>query len=100
VGNHFYTTDFFQPAFTLPDFQLISIYYFAELKQIPTDKISNRPFDKPHFKPGDQSFRFQPLAELSAETMTLPIDKIIAQKLRNLYDSGNLNTYRFEIDKK
>ena len=100
VGNHFYTTDFFQQAFTLPDFQLLSIYYFAELKKIPYEKISVKAFDKPDFKAGDQTFRFHPISELSADIMTLPIDKIVAEKLRNLYDSGKLDELRFEIDKK
>ncbi len=91
VEEHFYTTDFFQPAFSLPDFQLISIYYFARFKDIPYQKISTKAFDKPDFKAGDQSFRFISLSELTPETMTLPIDKIVVKKLQNLYKESKLS---------
>jgi mutator protein MutT len=99
IGNHFYTTDFFQPALTLPDFQLLSIYYFVDLKTIPTEKISQKPFDKPDFKAGDQTFRFIHVSELSEETPTLPIDKVVARKLKKLYESNNLDELRFSVDK-
>ncbi len=81
VLEHFYTTDFFQQAFTREDLQLVSIYYFARFKEELKFKISDKPFDLPDFKAGDQTFRFVPLKDLTTDSVTLPIDKIVVEML-------------------
>jgi ADP-ribose pyrophosphatase YjhB (NUDIX family) len=82
VGEHFYTTDYYQPALTKPEYQLISIYYFVKITSDISDKISDKPFDKENFGPGDQSFRFEKISCLKAEDLSLPIDKLVLKKLK------------------
>lgn len=87
VGEHFYTTDFFQiSAFNQKD-QLISIYYLVHTTA--SDKIitSNIPFNFNSNQIADPNgesevFRWIPLNELTPETVTLPIDKIVIQLLK------------------
>lgn len=84
VKEHFYTTDFFQNAFGIENIQLISIYYFVELKGENNLKISKKPFDKENFMPGDQTIRFESLKTLGPNSLSLPIDKVVIQKLQKL----------------
>jgi len=85
VLDHFYTTDFFQAAITRPEFQLVSIYYFAKLKEKPKFKISSVPNVSPVQIEGDIAFRWFPVHMLCADTMTLPIDKIVAEKINKWF---------------
>jgi 8-oxo-dGTP pyrophosphatase MutT (NUDIX family) len=90
VGDHIYTTDYFQLSAFHPDHQIISIYYFAEqleelkvpLRQIPFD------FDEKQMdiyrKTGEtETFRLIEWNDFSEETMTLPIDRIVARLIKN-----------------
>jgi len=81
VGEHLYTTDFFQiSAFNKKD-QIISIYYIVKSNDCGSIKTSEIPFD---FKPEQvadttataESFRWIAFEKLNEETMTLPIDKV------------------------
>jgi len=85
VGDHIYTTDYFQMSAFHPDHQIISIYYYtkalepisAPLRQIPFD------FDEQQLKiyesTGEtETFRFIDWDKFSAVSVTLPIDKIVA----------------------
>jgi ADP-ribose pyrophosphatase YjhB (NUDIX family) len=81
VGEHLYTTDFFQiSAFNKKD-QIISIYYMVHSNDCGSIKTSEIAFD---FKPGQvadktataESFRWVAFEKLNEETMTLPIDKV------------------------
>ncbi len=88
VGEHFYTTDFFQiSAFNNKD-QIISIYY-----RVFTDNTKNviaktKAFD---FLPEEvadnngtaEHLRWIPLNELKEGHMTLPIDKVAVKMLLN-----------------
>lgn len=85
VKEHFYTTDFFQDAFGLQNTQLISIYYFVELKGKNNLKISDKPFDKENFMPGDQTIRFENLNMLSEDSLSLPVDKHVITKLKHFF---------------
>lgn len=87
IGEHFYTTDFFQiSAFNQKD-QIISIYYrvhAANTTMLPTIDI---PFS---FSPEQikdpngeaEVFRWIPLESLSEKDMTLPIDKVVVKLLK------------------
>ena len=85
IGNHIYTTDFFQRSAFNPDHQIISIYYFAfPLEPIRT-RLSDKPFDFDEdqlkvyaIKNETESFRFIDWDEFSEKSVTLPIDKIVA----------------------
>src|SRR5688500_1264280 len=45
VGDHIYTTDFFQMSAFNPQHQLISIYYFARALEPIACVLEDRPFD-------------------------------------------------------
>ena len=81
--KHFYTTDFYQKALYFEDHQLISIYYTAKLKEPINFKLSNQPFDFKEFKNGNQSFRWVKIEELNVNEFTFPIDKHVANLLKN-----------------
>ncbi len=82
IGEHFYTTDFYQQAFVVEDYQLISVYYYVKLKGDIKFKISGKPFDKKDFKAGDQTVRWFPVKDLTESIMTFPIDKKVAEMLK------------------
>lgn len=82
VTAHFYTTGFFQQsAFNKKD-QLISIYYLVRPVDQHRFKISSGKFDFAERVDGAQSFRWIPLDELSADDLTFPVDKKVAEMLR------------------
>ncbi len=78
VGNHIYTTDFFQPSYFHPDHQIISIYYLVH-PQAAFD------FDETQIKkiaPVTENFRLVDWIDLTTESVSLPIDKIVVQLLK------------------
>ncbi len=79
--RHFYTTDFFQPAFFFKKKQLISIYYLAELQGTPFFKISETACDFKDEVNGSQSFRWMKRKSLNSDEFSFPIDKFVARKL-------------------
>lgn len=72
VREHFYTTDFFQ-ASAFDHSQVISIYYFVEVKDLP-EKITNRIV-------GERIFQL-PLEAVSANVFSLPIDQKVGALLQ------------------
>jgi 8-oxo-dGTP diphosphatase len=87
IGKHFYTTDFFQiSAFNNTD-QIISIYYRAQAKDLSGLITKTKPFD---FEPDQidnpkkeaEVFRWVEWNDLSPDTMSLPIDKVVIQLLK------------------
>lgn len=75
VGHHFYTTDFFQ-ASAFDDSQVISIYYWVKTELL-------KPFTINNLEPNEQS-TWLPFHQLSPLIFTLPIDKVVVEKLRSL----------------
>ena len=87
VGTHLYTTDFFQiSAFNKKD-QIISIYYKVHSNECSKIKTSEKTFD---FQPEQindntktaECFRWVSLESLTEDTMSLPIDKVAIQILK------------------
>jgi len=89
VGNHLYTTDFFQQSAFNPEHQIISIYYLVK----PLEEISVRlnknafEFDEHQMVQYNQhneteSFRFIDWNDLTEDSVTLPIDKIVVRMLK------------------
>ena len=87
VGKHLYTTDFFQiSAFNKKD-QIISIYYVVHSTECEKIKTSEINFD---FSPDQiadtkgtfESFRWVNFEELNEDCMSLPIDKVAIQILK------------------
>ncbi len=80
--EHFYTTDFCQVSNLLdPPMQIISIYYLVGLHAPYKFNTTNIKFNIPAAE-GNQAFRWMPLDTISPEELTLPIDKVVAEKLK------------------
>jgi 8-oxo-dGTP diphosphatase len=89
VQDHIYTTDFFQLSAFNPAHQIISIYYFAKALEPITCPIRDQPFDFDEAqlrlykeKNEIETFRFIEWDAFSEESVTLPIDKIVAAMLK------------------
>ena len=88
IGDHIYTTDYFQRSAFNPDDQIISIYYFVKPLEPITFLLTNSKFDFTENqlkvyedKSAIETFRFVDLKDFSEEEVTLPIDKIVARLL-------------------
>jgi 8-oxo-dGTP diphosphatase len=88
VGEHFYTTDFFQiSAFNNRD-QIISIYYYVHAEE-PIDLSTKiTPFDFHPEQVADprgesEVFRWIEWADLHEDQLSLPIDKRVIQMLKS-----------------
>ncbi|HET7115715.1 MAG TPA: NUDIX domain-containing protein [Hanamia sp.] len=84
VGDHIYTTDFYQQSAFNPDDQIISIYYFVKPTEPILFHLTHSKFDFTESqlriyeeKSEIETFRFINLKDLSSEDVTLPIDKIV-----------------------
>jgi len=85
IGDHIYTTDFFQLSAFNPGHQIISIYYYANALELIKAPLRLNPFEfderelKMYADTGEtETFRFIEWDNFSPETVTLPIDKIVA----------------------
>jgi 8-oxo-dGTP diphosphatase len=92
IGNHIYTTDYFQMSAFNPDHQIISIYYFAHAQEDIKAPLRNKPFDfdeqqlKVYEATGEtETFRFINWDDFSAESVTLPIDKTVAKIIKEVF---------------
>ena len=91
VGEHIYTTDFFQMSAFNPSHQIISIYYFVkELEPIKVP-LRDTPFDfddnqlSVYKEKGEtETFRFIKWENFSAENITMPIDKVVATMVKQM----------------
>jgi ADP-ribose pyrophosphatase YjhB (NUDIX family) len=91
VGRHIYTTDFFQMSAFNPEHQIISIYYQAHALEPINAPLRDKPFDfddnqlKIYRETGEtETFRFIHWADFSPESVSLPIDKVVAQLIKGL----------------
>lgn len=89
VGHHIYTTDYFQMSAFNPEHQIISIYYFATALEDIQVPLRERPFDFDEEqmkvyeeKKETETFRFISWDQFSSESVTLPIDKIVASFIK------------------
>lgn len=88
VLQHLYTTDFFQESAFRAGDQILSIYYMVRPLEPISIRLSNTAFD---FTEQDlsnykltneiESFRFIELGQLSEQSVTLPIDKVVVNLL-------------------
>lgn len=89
IGDHIYTTDYFQMSAFNPNHQIISIYYFAKALEEIKAPLRDKEFDfdeqqlKTYESSGEtETFRFIDWDDFSAESVTLPIDKIVAAMVK------------------
>jgi len=85
VGDHLYTTDYYQQSAFNPDDQIISIYYFVNPIEPINFLLTHKEFDfteeqlKVYREKSEiETFRFIDLKDFSEESVTLPIDKTVA----------------------
>jgi ADP-ribose pyrophosphatase YjhB (NUDIX family) len=85
IGEHIYTTDFFQQSAFNTAHQILSIYYFTKALEPITVPLRNKEFDFDEQQLAIyeavkqiETFRFVDWNDFSAEKVTLPIDKIVA----------------------
>lgn len=81
VLSHFYTTDFFQPAMFLKDRQLFSMYYRMRLPAPELIGVSDSLTSFAEKKNGSMAFRWTAMDALKVNDLSLPIDRIVADKL-------------------
>ena len=92
IEDHIYTTDYFQMSAFNPEHQIISIYYFAKALEPITAPLRTKEFnfDEDQLKIYNETneietFRFIDWNNFSAESVTLPIDKIVAAMVKENY---------------
>lgn len=90
VTDHIYTTDFYQQSAFNIAHQIISVYYYAEAMEPITAPLRNKPFDfdekqiKMYDETGEtETFRFIEWNDLSEKSVSLPIDKLVVNLLKN-----------------
>ncbi|MEI7471832.1 MAG: NUDIX domain-containing protein [Chitinophagaceae bacterium] len=89
VGEHIYTTDFYQQSAFNQAQQILSIYYFAHALEPIRVPLRDQPFafdaaqlEQYELKKEIETFRLIPWEQFSADTVSLPIDKIVATHLK------------------
>ena len=92
IGEHIYTTDFYQRSAFRPDDQIISIYYYAKALEPLKVPIREKVFDfdeaqmKIYEETGEtETFRYISMKDFDASSVTLPIDKIVAGYVKDSF---------------
>ena len=96
IGEHIYTTDFFQLSAFNPGHQIIAVYYFARPLEPITVRLSETPFDFDAQqmqvyaeKQEIETFRFIDITKFHPDLITLPIDKIVAELICRRFSAEN-----------
>lgn len=89
VGDHIYTTDFYQKSAFNPEHQIISVYYYVKALEEITAPLRTKEFDFDerelaiYAKKNEiETFRFIDWDSFSADSVTLPIDKFVVNMLK------------------
>lgn len=89
VGDHIYTTDFYQPSAFREGQQILSIYYYAQALEPIKVPLRSEPFqfDADQLRKYEtfqeiETFRFIDWDDFGSPVVTLPIDKIVADMVR------------------
>ena len=92
IGDHIYTTDFFQQSAFNSAHQIIAIYYFAKALEPIKVALREKEFDfdddqrlKYSEEKQIESFRFIAWENFTADKLTLPIDKIVVSQLKTTF---------------
>lgn len=87
IGEHIYTTDFYQRSAFNTDHQIVSIYYHVKPLEPILVPFKQTPFEfQPHQiadpKGEAEVFRLIDWHMFDADVVTLPIDKVVAKLLK------------------
>ena len=88
VGDHIYTTDYFQPSAFNANDQIISIYYFVQAERLNTLQVKTKVFDFELHQIADPQGQSEVLRwiewnDLTEASVSLPIDKIVVRMLKD-----------------
>lgn len=90
VGEHLYTTDFFQMSAFNPEHQIISIYYRVYPEEEIRVPLRKTPFEFDeaqmavyHATNETETFRLISVEDFGDHAVTLPIDKVVAQLVKD-----------------
>lgn len=90
VGEHIYTTDFFQMSAFNKAHQILSIYYYAHPLEAITVPLRTTPFDFDaqqlelyETTSEIETFRFINWTDFDENQVSLPIDKVVAAMVRS-----------------
>lgn len=90
IGNHIYTTDFYQMSAFNKEYQIVSIYYFVKPLEEIKVPLREKAFDfdeqqiRIYNETGEtETFRFIDWENFSEASVTLPIDKIVATMIKD-----------------
>jgi ADP-ribose pyrophosphatase YjhB (NUDIX family) len=81
VGEHLYTTDFFQRSAFHPNHQVISVYYWVKALGNSGKAISEKAYDFGEKTETAQSFRWIEWKNFSEKLFAFPIDQRVARLL-------------------
>lgn len=88
IEEHLYTTDFYQRSAFNPSHQIISIYYRVRALEEIRAPLRHQPFDfdeeqlKVYAEKNEiETFRFIDWKDLSADSVSLPIDKVVVDMI-------------------
>lgn len=81
VLEHFYTTDYFQASAFHSQTQVLSIYYLVKPIDLPNITYQDQSFSFTYQGKEEVLFRWVDLSLLSSDSVTLPIDKKVAELL-------------------
>ena len=89
IGEHLYTTDFYQVSAFNSAQQIISIYYYVYAREEINVPLRTKEFDFDERQMEvynktkmTETFRFIDWKDFTAEKLTLPIDKIVATLIK------------------
>ena len=92
IGDHIYTTDYFQPSAFREGQQILSIYYSAKALEEISVPLRNKPFDfdEAQLKIYEttkeiETFRFIDWENFTEESVTLPIDKLVSKLIKEKF---------------
>ena len=92
VGEHLYTTDFFQISAFNPEHQIVSIYYMVKALEKIKVPLRDKIFDFDdgqmsvyHATGETETFRFIDWDNFSPESVTLPIDKVVSKMIKDKF---------------
>jgi 8-oxo-dGTP diphosphatase len=100
IGEHIYTTDFFQLSAFAAGQQIIAVYYFVHALEPIKVSLRTQPFDFDEqqlavYEKVSQveTFRFIDLDKFDPEQITLPIDKVVAELVKEKLITDHTNTF-------
>ena len=90
IGEHLYTTDFFQVSAFNPVHQIISIYYYVHIDEpfelaTKTTRFDFAPYQVSDPNGESEVFRWVEWDELNVDSVSLPIDKVVVNLVKEKY---------------